>query len=92
MPNTPGFPGVFLVCYTRGMVKTKKKRTKKYHGEDAATPQSGQPVIHRVVAVDRGKVGQWWFEKKRTVKIASITTGAIVFIGWLIVELFRAIF
>ena len=82
--------GIFgLVDYTGVMTKQKKKRTKRYSGEDAADNQSSQPVIHRVKAADRGRVGQWWFEKKKVVKVTSITSAVIVFITWLIVELVK---
>lgn len=70
------------------MAKQKKKRNKRYTGEDAAMTC---PSITRVQAVDRGRVGQWWFEKKRTVKISAIATAVVSFIGWMIFELFRLV-
>lgn len=73
------------------MAKQKKKRTKRYQGDEAIASVSTQPVIHRVKAVDRGRFGQWWFEKKKPIKIAGIAAGVIFFIGWLIFELFRII-
>jgi len=77
------------------MAKRNKKRTKRYSGEDAKQLQpaaESQPTIHRYEAVDRGRIGQWWFEKKRTVKIVAGTTAVVVFIGWLLFELLRILF
>jgi len=74
------------------MARKNKKRTKRYTGEDARTPQTpaqSQPVVHHYEAADRGAVGQWWFDKKRTVKIVSGATGIVVLVGWLLFELFR---
>ena len=71
------------------MTKQKKKRTKRYSGEDAAISQSSQPIIHKITAADRGNVGQWWFEKKKIIRIASIASAVIVFIVWLLVELIK---
>lgn len=89
-PSTPlDIQGCFW--FTRDMVKHKKKRTKRYTGEDAAIPTSSQPTIHRVQAVDRGKFGQWWYEKKRAIRIGSIATGVVAFISWLVFELFQII-
>lgn len=72
------------------MVKSKKKRTKRYSGEDVA-PVSSQPVIHRIQAVDRGPLGQWWFERKKVIKPVAKVSGILAVIIWLIVELVRLV-
>lgn len=69
------------------MAKKKKKRNKAYTGQDAATPI--EPTVRRYKAVDRGRFGQWWFEKKKIVKFSAITFLAVVFISWLVIELIR---
>lgn len=71
------------------MGKAKKKRSKRYTGEDAAQSPASEPVVYRVKAVDRGTLGQWWFEKKKVVKPIAIVAGIVVVIMWLIVELVR---
>lgn len=70
------------------MAKQKKKRNKAYTGADAAVTR---PTITRIEAVNRNKVSQWWFEKKRIAKPALIASGVIVLIVWLIYELLRII-
>ena len=66
--------------------KHKKKRTKQYRGEDAAMTR---PAVTRITAANRSKIGQWWFENKKIAKPVLITTGVVVVIVWLIVELIR---
>ena len=68
------------------MVKQKKKRTKKYSGTDAATTR---PVVTRMTAANRSKIGQWWFERKKFLKPVLITSGIILLIVWLITEIIR---
>lgn len=68
------------------MGKTKKKRNKAYTGVDAAITR---PVITRVTAVNRSKLGQWWFDRKRILKPILITSAIIILIVWLIAELVR---
>lgn len=68
------------------MVKQKKKRTKKYSGTDAAVTR---PIVTRVTAANRGKVGQWWFERKRILKPILITAGVALLLVWLIIEIVR---
>lgn len=68
------------------MAKQKKKRNKAYTGADAAVTR---PTITRIEAVNRNKVSQWWFEKKRVAKPALIAAGVVFVIGWLIYELIR---
>lgn len=66
--------------------KQKKKRNKVYRGRDAKIQT---PQVVRVEAVNRNKLGQWWFERKRIVKPVAIGSGIVVLLGWLIYELFR---
>lgn len=79
------------------MARRNKKRTKRYAGEDAKhlqqpAPQSNEPVVHRYTAVQRGALGQWWHDKKRTVKITAIAVAIVGIGGWLLVELFNIVF
>ena len=63
------------------MGKNKKKRNKQYAGVDAAMTR---PNITRIEAVNRSKVGQWWFDNKKIAKpiirIALIVLAIIVII------------
>lgn len=65
--------------------KSKKKRNKSYRGNEAAI----RPVVMKVTAANRNKVSQYWFEKKRVIKIVAIVILVIIVIAWLIFELFR---
>ena len=68
------------------MSKRHKKRTKRYQGEDAASSAPEQ-VVHHYEAVDRGRVGQWWFEHKK-VTLTAAKVGAIgLAVVWLLYEL-----
>lgn len=66
------------------MAKNKKKRNKQYTGADAAITK---PVITRISATNRSKLGQWWFERKATLLPIMKTVGIIVFIIIIIVQL-----
>jgi Ni/Fe-hydrogenase subunit HybB-like protein len=68
------------------MAKNKKKRNKAYTGTDAAITK---PVITRISAVNRSKLGQWWFDHKKTVKPILIAAAVILGIILLIVEIVR---
>lgn len=70
------------------MAKQKKKRNKVYRGKDAATTQ---PVVTRVEAVNRSKVSQWWFEKKRVAKPIIIAALVVIAIVILILQIIRLI-
>lgn len=70
------------------MTKQKKKRNKVYSGADAST---SRPVITKVAAVDRSKLGQWWFDRKKFLKPTLITSGVALIIIWLIFELIRIV-
>lgn len=66
--------------------KVKKKRTKQYKGADAALER---PVITRISAANRSKLGQWWFEHKRVAKPVAIAVAVVFVVIWLIYELVR---
>lgn len=68
------------------MAKQKKKRSKKYTGQDAAVTR---PVITRVQAANRTKIGQWWFERKKILKPVIITVAVVTIVVLLIIELIR---
>lgn len=68
------------------MAKQKKKRNKTYSGVDASVTR---PTITRINAVQRNKVGQWWFEKKRIAMPAIIVMVVAIVIIWLLIELIR---
>ena len=66
--------------------KHKKKRNKVYTGVDAAMTK---PVVTRITAANRSKLGQWWFEHKRVAKPVLITSGIALVIIILILEIIR---
>ena len=68
------------------MGKNKKKRNKVYTGVDAAVTK---PVITKITAANRSKIGQWWFEHKRIAKPVLITSGIAIVIIILILEIVR---
>ncbi|HRN97660.1 MAG TPA: hypothetical protein PLZ58_04405 [Candidatus Saccharibacteria bacterium] len=68
------------------MGKNKKKRNKVYTGVDAAVTK---PVITRITAANRSKIGQWWFDNKRIVKPVLITSGVVIVIIVLILQIVR---
>lgn len=81
--------------YTEIMSKKAKKRTKRYHGEDAKRPQASQssePVVHRYEAVERSRLGEWWQPRKKLFRFGAIATGVTLGGGWLLVELFQLVF
>jgi hypothetical protein len=73
------------------MSKRQKKRNKRYHGEDAATPVPSEPIVHHYSAIDRGRVGQWWFEKKRAIKTTAKVAAIVLAVLWLLYELIRIV-
>jgi len=68
--------------------KQKKKRNKAYTGVDAAITR---PVVTKISAVNRNRVSQWWFERKRIARpiIIGVVVAAVVVI--LIIELVRIV-
>lgn len=81
------------MIYNGSMSKKSKKRTKRYHGEDAKVPTTtSEPIVHRYEAVERSAAGEWWHSHKRIVKVISYTGGGLVAFSWLLFELFQAIF
>lgn len=66
--------------------KQKKKRNKVYTGVDAALDR---PVVTKITAVNRSKIGQWWFDHKRIAKPILIGAGVAIVLVWLIIELIR---
>lgn len=71
------------------MAKQKKKRTKKYTGQDAAA--TSRPTITRVEAVHRSRLNQWWFDRKRILKPILIAAIVIIVVVWLLIEFIRII-
>ena len=59
------------------MGKNKKKRNKVYTGADAAVVR---PIITRISATNRSKIGQWIFEHKKIIKTVLIACGIVIFI------------
>jgi len=68
------------------MAKHKKKRNKIYTGADAAMTR---PVVTRISAVNRSKSAQWWFEHKKIIKPILITSGIVLFVIIIIIEIIR---
>jgi len=69
------------------MAKQKKKRNKVYTG---AGSTAVQPTITRVSAVERSKIGQWWFDNKRIAKPVLIAAGVVLLLAliiWQIISL-----
>jgi CHASE3 domain sensor protein len=66
--------------------KQKKKRNKTYTGVDAALTR---PVVTKISAVNRNRVGQWWFEHKRIARPIIIATIVVTVIIILIVQLVK---
>ena len=66
------------------MAKNKKKRNKVYTGAEAALTK---PIITRITAANRSKVGQWWFDYKKALKPILIAVGVIIFIVFIIIEI-----
>lgn len=66
--------------------KQKKKRNKVYQGAEAAVVR---PTVTKITAVNRSKVGQWWFDHKRIAKPVLITAAVAAAIIILTFELIR---
>lgn len=59
------------------MSKHKKKRNKIYTGIDAAITK---PIITRIEAQNRTKIGQWWFDNKKIASPILIAIGVVLFL------------
>jgi hypothetical protein len=70
------------------MTKQKKKRNKVYSGANAAKTR---PVVTRIQAANRGKVSQYWFERKKILKPLVTTVLVILGVIVLLVELVRVV-
>jgi len=68
--------------------KQKKKRSKVYQGADAAT---SRPIITKISAANRNRVGQWWFEHKRIARPIIIAVVVAAIIAILIIQLVRIV-
>ncbi len=66
------------------MSKNKKKRNKTYTGADATMVK---PVITRIEAVQRSKIGQFWFERKKLIKPILITSGILIAVIILVLQI-----
>lgn len=66
--------------------KQKKKRNKQYRGADAAITR---PVVTKVTAANRTKVGQWWFERKKILRPVLLAIAVVIGLTWLILEIIR---
>ncbi|MFY9228001.1 MAG: hypothetical protein WAO28_01590 [Candidatus Microsaccharimonas sp.] len=66
--------------------KQKKKRNKVYRGVDAAIDR---PAVTRISAVNRSRIGQWWFDHKRIARPIIIGVAVITVVIILVLELVR---
>lgn len=66
--------------------KQRKKRNKVYRGADAAITR---PVVTKISAANRSKVGQWWFEHKKVARPIIIAVLVVAAVTVLIIELVR---
>jgi hypothetical protein len=71
------------------MAKVKKKRSKVYRGNDA---KRTTPTVVRIEAVNRGRLGQWWFDNKKFTKPVLIALVIAFIITWLVIEFIRLVF
>lgn len=68
------------------MTKQKRKRNKAYTGSDAAVTR---PIITRISAANRSRIGQWWFDHKRILRPVLIASAVVLGVIILIVEIVR---
>lgn len=66
------------------MAKTKKKRGKKYQGQEASKKHV---TVTHIQAANRTKVGQWWFDNKRVAKPVLIASGVVGLLIVMILEI-----
>lgn len=64
--------------------RVKKKRDKTYRGEDAAVTAT---KVTRVSVPDRSKLGEWWIEHKKQIRLRAISLSvfALLFLFILLV-------
>ena len=65
------------------MAKNRKKRNKSYSGSEAKIEK---PTVHRITAVERSKLGQWWHDHGKTAKRVGLIGGGGALFIYLIVE------
>lgn len=63
------------------MAKQKKKRNKKYHGEDA---KRERPIIKKVVVEDKSKFREWIDDNKTELKIRGAQLSFVAILGLII--------
>jgi len=66
--------------------KQRKKRNKVYRGVDAAITR---PIVTKITAANRSKIGQWWFDHKRIARPVMIAALVVFVIVILIIEIIR---
>ena len=68
------------------MSKKSKKRNKKYTGVGST---SQTPVVTRITAsaVNRTRLGQWWFENKKLIKTVATVLIVIATLILIVVEI-----
>lgn len=70
-----------------GVMSSKKKRTKKYHGSGAVA----HTTVTKVSAVKRNPLHQWWIERKKFARPVVITAAVIVVIIIVIIGIIGAL-
>lgn len=83
-----------VLPYNQTMSKKPKKRTKRYHGEDAKPVKavSAEPVVHRYEAVERSRLGEWWQPRKKLFRLGAIFLAVASGSVWLLIELIQLVF
>lgn len=70
--------------YNIDMSKQKKKRNKQYSGVGST---SSQPTVTKITAVNRTRLGQWWFENKKLIKTVATALIVIATLILIVVEI-----
>jgi hypothetical protein len=68
-------------------MSSKKKRTKKYQGSNAAT----HTTVTKVSAVKRNPLHQWWVERKKFARPVAIGVAVVLVIIVVIVGIISAL-
>lgn len=71
------------------MAKQKKKRNKRYTGQDAAVTMT---TVTRITAPDRSRRQEWWHENRKGIAARGIFVGALLILIGIIWFLVRLIF